>query len=69
MSLHELARYTVSGRALADGMGRVELKDYSTKELVNELLTREGISGQYAKPHTDKTITVNGPAIVLVVTD
>lgn len=48
---------------------RVELKDYSTKELINELLAREGISGQYAKPYTDKTITVNGPAIILVVTD
>ena len=47
----------------------MELKDYSTKELVNELLTREGVSKQCAKPHTDKTITVNGPAIILVVTD
>lgn len=51
------------------GEKRVDLKDYSTKELINELLAREGISGQYAKPYTDKTITVNGPAIILVVTD
>ena len=47
----------------------MELKDYSTKELVGELISREGVFKQYAEPHTDKTVTVNGPAIVLVVTD
>ena len=40
-----------------------------TKDLVKELISREGVDAEYAEPHQDKTITVNGPAIILVVND
>lgn len=44
-------------------------KEIPTHDLVEELKTREGVQMEYAEPYQDKTITVNGPAIVLVVTD
>lgn len=47
----------------------MNLNKYSAKELVEELKSREGVETEYAEPHQDKTITVNGPAIILVVTD
>ena len=47
----------------------MNLKKYSTKELVEELISREGVETEYAEPYQDKTITVDGPAIILVVTD
>lgn len=47
----------------------MELRKYSTQELVNELKKRKGVETEYTEPHQDKTITVNGPAIILVVTD
>ena len=33
----------------------------STKEIVRSLGMREGVKTEYAEPHQDKTITVNGP--------
>ena len=50
-------------------VSKMNLNKYSTKELVEELKSREGVETEYAEPHQDKTITVNGPAIILVVTD
>ena len=47
----------------------MKLSECSTKELVEELKIRESVKMEYAEPHQDKTITVNGPAIILVVTD
>ncbi len=46
-----------------------ELKNIPTKELVDELQQREGVNATIAEPHQDITIQVNGPAIVLTVTD
>lgn len=41
----------------------------STSELVTELETREGIERIWVKPYRDAEIKVNGPAVVLIVTD
>lgn len=45
------------------------LQKVSTKDLVEELEKREGVETTIAEPYQDKTVSVNGPAIVLVVTD
>lgn len=41
----------------------------STKELVEELKKRTGVKTIIAEPHKDIEISVNGPAIVLVIDD
>lgn len=45
------------------------IERYSTKELVEELKRREGVKVDYAEPYQDKKISVNGPAVILVVID
>ena len=45
------------------------LKSVKTAELVEELKKREGVRTEYAEPHTDKKISVNGPAEILIVMD
>ena len=45
------------------------LQKVSTKDLVEELQKREGVETTIAEPYQDKAVSVNGPAIVLVVTD
>lgn len=47
----------------------MNLKDYPTRELVEELKTREGVEVTIAEPYQDVDVKVNGPAIVLVVID
>lgn len=47
----------------------MELKEYSTRELVEELEKREGVKAHLAEPYRDLTVNVNGPALVLVVID
>lgn len=47
----------------------MNMKEITTKQLVEELQTREGIEATIAEPYKDVEIKVNGPAIVLVVTD
>ncbi len=46
-----------------------DIRDFKTNEIVMELQSREGVEVVRVEPHTDKTVTVNGPAIVLIVTD
>lgn len=41
----------------------------TTRELVQELRQREGVETRTAEPYRDLEIKVNGPAIVLVITD
>ena len=41
----------------------------STKELVEELKKREGVRIEYAEPYQDKVISINGPAVILIVID
>ena len=45
------------------------LKSIKTAELVEELKKREGVRTECAEPHTDKKISVNGPAEILIVID
>lgn len=45
------------------------LQKVPTKDLVEELQKREGVETTTVEPYQDKTVSVNGPAIVLVVTD
>lgn len=47
----------------------MELKKIPTKELVDELKIREGVEMTIAEPYEDVTVSANGPAIVLVITD
>lgn len=47
----------------------MDLREVKTCELVEELKRREGVQTEYAEPHKDRKITVNGPACVLIVTD
>ena len=48
----------------------MELKDINTCELVvEELKKREGVEVKIAEPHKDMAVSVNGPAVVLVVVD
>lgn len=47
----------------------MELKSITTKDLVAELSERDGVEVTIAEPYKDAEVKVNGPAIVLVVTD
>ncbi len=47
----------------------VLLKYYSTKSLVQELMFREGVETKQIEPYQDDEVSVNGPAVVLIVTD
>lgn len=41
----------------------------TTKELVEELLKREGVEYKKVEPYADATISTNGPAILIKVID
>ena len=45
------------------------LKNIPTKELVEELKKREGVKAEYAEPYQDTVISINGPAVILIVID
>lgn len=45
------------------------MKNIPTRELVEELKTREGVTVKNVEPYQDIEIPVNGPAVVLIVTD
>lgn len=45
------------------------ITNFSTKELVEELQKREGVETSFAMLYEDISVSVNGPAILLVVTD
>lgn len=47
----------------------MDLTTVSTKALVDELRTREGVSEHVAEPYQDIEVSANGPAIILVVID
>jgi len=46
-----------------------QLSKFSTKELVEELATREGVKKIIAEPYKDVEVSVNGPAIILEIID
>lgn len=45
------------------------LEGISTKQLIDELGARPGVKTEIAEPYQDTIVSVNGPAIVIVVTD
>lgn len=47
----------------------MDIKKISTKELVEELLNRDGVSYERAEPYTNVTMSANGPAILIKVMD
>lgn len=50
-------------------VSREQLSEYKTCELVEELRKREGVETHIAEPYQDVAVSVNGPAVVLVVID
>ena len=47
----------------------MNLEGVSTVDLVTELRKREGVETTVIEPYQDAAVSVNGPALVLVVTD
>lgn len=45
------------------------LEYFSTSELVYELKQREGVEIKTAEPYEDMEMSVNGPAVVLIIVD
>ena len=50
-------------------VSREQLSECKTCDLVDELRKREGVETHIAEPYQDVTVSVNGPAVVLVVID
>lgn len=50
-------------------VSREQLSEFKTCALVDELRNREGVETHIAEPYQDVTVSVNGPAVVLVVID
>lgn len=46
-----------------------ELKNYTTRELVEELSNREGVERTDIKPYELRGTDVEGPAVVLIIMD
>ena len=46
-----------------------ELSEFKTCDLVDEIRKCEGVETHIAEPYQDVTVSVNGPAVVLVVID
>lgn len=47
----------------------IELRDFSTRDLVEELRTREGVEVKDVQWMESETVSVNGPCIVITVID
>lgn len=47
----------------------MDLSSVKTCELVTELEMREGVEKILAEPYKDKSILVEGPAVILVIED
>ena len=52
-----------------EGVRSVEVKTAKTCELVDEIGEREGVERKEVRPYQTEIITVEGPAVVLIVTD
>jgi len=50
-------------------VSREQLSEFKTCDLVDELRKREGVETHIVEPYQDVTVSVNGPAVVLVVID
>ena len=51
------------------GMVEMDMQTVPTCDLVRELSRREGVETHTAEPYQDMEVSVNGPAVVLVVMD
>lgn len=47
----------------------MNLKDYTTEELVNELMARECVETTIAEPYENVVVAANGPAMILKIID
>jgi hypothetical protein len=47
----------------------VNLENVPTANLITEFRKREGVETTVVEPYQDAAVSVNGPALVLVVTD
>ena len=47
----------------------MNLKDYTTEGLVNELMAREGVETTIAEPYENVVVAANGPAMILKIID
>ena len=47
----------------------MDLSRTKTYELVEELKTREGVETIMAEPYQKREVSVEGPAVILVITD
>ena len=47
----------------------MNLENVPTANLITELRKREGVETTIAEPYQDAEVSVNGPALALVVTD
>jgi hypothetical protein len=54
---------------LNNNVKEIDLKSVSTKELVEELKQRDGVTVTMVEPYDTYTPTISGAAIVLVVED
>lgn len=47
----------------------VLLNNFTTKDLAEELATREGVCKKMAEPYANLTLSTEGPAVALIITD
>lgn len=47
----------------------IDMQSIPTCELVYELSQREGVEKHIAEPYQDMEVSINGPAVVLIVVD
>lgn len=65
----EAMRWSVKALKALRPVSREQLSEYKTCDLVEELRKREGVETHIAEPYQDVAVSVNGPAVVLVVID
>ena len=68
VSVKDLVALNMAIDALSP-VSRERLSEFKTCDLVDELRKREGVETHIAEPYQDVTVSVNGPAVVLVVID
>lgn len=61
--------WTICSRQRAREVRRMDLSKVKTSELVAELETREGVNMIIADPYQKGEVSVEGPAVILVVMD
>ena len=65
----EAMRWSVKALKALRPVSREQLSEFKTCDLVDEIRKCEGVETHIAEPYQDVTVSVNGPAVVLVVID